>query len=101
MKSFIKYYQEQEQALGDMTSGPDESVMRMARMAASDHMDDLLELFNKLAKKDTRIKQELEEYKKKPDFRKKSGLPAGFDNDKDRVVPSISDTGSDENESGN
>lgn len=100
MKSFIQYYREVEEALGDMGSGPDECVMRMARMAASDHMDDLIELFNKLSKKDTRIKQELEEYRKKPNFKNKSGLSAGLDDDQDKIYPSISDSGSNDNESG-
>jgi hypothetical protein len=112
MKTFSKYLESREdmtnmvikpgEGLGDTSQSemnPDDALTRMTKMAAQDHHQELLDFFGDLARRDGRIKQELETYKKdtasglhkrKPP---KPHLPSiGGDDDRDEVVPSSADT---------
>lgn len=71
MTKFRKFFEEKEfAALGDLGSGISEHLIKIARLAAENHLEALLEFYRKLAHKDPIIKAELEAYEKDPTIAK-------------------------------
>ncbi len=99
MKTFQQYVIEH----GDEVSPrgptvPEDALVKIAHIAAGEHLDELLGFYETLARKDTRIRHELDIYRKdagnNPSRQKdrKSHLPPSYTDDGvDTVVPSGAD----------
>lgn len=60
MKSFKKFYEDRE-GLGDISGViADDAIMQAAKMAVEDHYEETMKFLHKLAQKDERIRNELE-----------------------------------------
>lgn len=71
MSKFRDFYNAKETPpLGYLGSEIDERLMIIARMAATNHLEKLLDFYEKLAKKDSNIKVELENFKRDPSSEK-------------------------------
>jgi len=92
MKKFQQYLQEREESgLGDISMNimdPDQTLLRIAKIALGTHLDDTLNFFGNLAKKDEKIKRELESY----DHDKNRFGKEEKEEEKDVVMPSAADT---------
>lgn len=99
MKKFQQFLEEKD-GLADMNfsgTSPNDILVRMAKIAIDDHLKDLLSFYEHLAKKSSRLRNELNVYKQDQlsgvgKRIPKDHLPINGD-DKDIVVPHSADTG--------
>ena len=99
MKTFRQYVEEMSDKnnpiadLGMSGSPPEESLVRIARLAAQNHRDELMEFFRNLATKDHAIRHELDNMNRNDSNRnlRPKGKPQSSLGDKDEVVPHAAD----------
>lgn len=100
MKNFKKFVEEKDMALGDVgysNASENDILNRIAKIAIDDHLKEVLNFFEHLSKKSTRIRSEFDAYKKD----KVSGISRRipkehmpiYDDGKDIVVPASADMG--------
>ena len=100
MKTFRQYVEDMNgnktsptTDLGMSGAAPEESLVRLARLAASTHRDELMDFFQTLASKDHAIRHELDNMNRNDANRpqRPKGKPqSSFDN-RDEVVPHAAD----------
>ena len=95
MRTFRQYVEEIGDSgdLGISGAAPEESLIRIARLAAKTHRDELMEFFRLLAEKDHAIRHELDNINRNDanqPLRPKGKPQSGRDN-KDEVVPHSAD----------
>lgn len=81
MKSFRQYAEFRDEGLGNF-SGPENNLDRVFKILQDDHKDELMQFLNQIARKDGRIREELEQAGKTVD---KKPVPSG---DMDTIAPS-------------
>lgn len=98
MKTFNQYLEEMDKdnPISDMgISGapPEESLVRIAKIAAQSYRDELMGFFHTLASKDHRIRQELDNMNRNDSNLpgRPKGKPQKSLSDKDEVVPHAAD----------
>lgn len=79
--------------LGMSGASPEESLVRIARLAAQNHRDELMDFFQNLATKDHAIRYELDNMNRNDSNRnlRPKGKPQSSLSDKDEVVPHAAD----------
>jgi lipopolysaccharide/colanic/teichoic acid biosynthesis glycosyltransferase len=95
MKSFRQFYRERDEltplANLENPGQPNERLMRIARFALINHLDEMLSLFNKLSSQDEEIRAELEDYQK-DQGKNQTDNKGDWHRDKDEIVPNSADT---------
>lgn len=99
MKTFRQYCEEMNDKsvpigdLGISGAAPEESLVRIARLAAKNHHDDLIDFFQMLATKDHVIRHELDNMHRNDANRnvRPKGKPQSSHDDRDEVVPHAAD----------
>ncbi len=100
MKTFRQYVEQMEDDkdnpitdLGMSGAAPEESLVRIAKLAARNHHDELMDFFHNLATKDHAIRHELDNMNRNDSNRplRPKGKPQSSIDDKDEVVPHASD----------
>ncbi len=92
MKTFKRFLEDMGQKpLGNIgETDPDSSLMAICKMAIEDHQEELLGFFDKLARKDNRIREELDDFK----HGKPKSLPPSHGDEGDVVIPASADNSS-------
>jgi hypothetical protein len=98
MRTFLEFIKLIDNDLGISGSSTEESLAKLAKLAARDHTEEMLDFFNTLAKNDKTIRDELDNINRNNANRpiREKGKPslAGLDNRRDELVPSSADNAS-------